>query len=64
MKSLGTLLVLFGIASIIFHFLGRELRVFSWIHQWGENVAWGIRGGSIVLGLVLTLLASKKASEA
>ncbi|MEZ5967066.1 MAG: hypothetical protein R3F56_24730 [Planctomycetota bacterium] len=63
MKGLGTLLLLFGIGSIVLHFMDREFRVLAWIDNWGDNVAWGIRGGLILLGLVLLIAGKKKSSD-
>ncbi|MCA8969596.1 MAG: hypothetical protein KDC95_07430 [Planctomycetes bacterium] len=63
MKSLGTLLLLFGIASIAFSLLGREVRLLTWINNWGENVAWGIRGGFVVVGLLLMVLGGRGSQD-
>ena len=60
MRSFGVLLVLLGIASSVFQFIGRETRLLMWINEWGEGVAWGIRAGCIVLGAVLIKLGKPK----
>ena len=59
MKGIGSLLFLFGAASVAFHLMGREVRLLGWIGNWGENVAWAIRGGLIVVGGAMFLLGSK-----
>ena len=50
MKSIGSLLFIIGLASTIFYFLNRELVILGWINNWGETVAWVIRGGLMVIG--------------
>ena len=60
MKSIGTLLFLFGLASIGFHFFDREVRLLSWINNWGENAAWGIRIALVVVGGLLTFVGGRK----
>lgn len=60
MRSLGFLLLLLGIGSVVVHFMEREMALLQWIDKWGEGPAWGIRGGCIALGLVLLLAGKKK----
>jgi hypothetical protein len=53
MKSVGSFLILIGIAAIVMHFFHYVPRVLFWIYQWGEGVAWGIKIGLVVIGVLL-----------
>ncbi|WP_046755794.1 hypothetical protein [Kordia jejudonensis] len=53
MRTVGTYLAIFGIASVILSFFNMELRILMWIDMWGASVGWGIRIGLIVLGAIL-----------
>lgn len=55
MRNLGMLLLFLGAGSMVLHFMEREFRLLAWIDNWGETAAWGIRGGLIVVGLLLVL---------
>jgi hypothetical protein len=59
MKILGLLLLLFGVGTLAIHFLEQPVEALAWIGNWGEGVAWGIRIGTTVLGLIL-LMGGKK----
>ena len=60
MRVLGLLLLLFGVATLVLYFLDQPFAAFDWINNWGDNVAWGIRIGATVLGLVLMMSGKKK----
>jgi hypothetical protein len=57
MKELGLGLLIIGLISLALPFINSNLHyVFlTWIERWGTAVAWGIRGGITLLGLVLWL---------
>jgi hypothetical protein len=57
MKELGLGLLIIGLISLVLPFINPNVHyVFlTWIDQWGTAVAWGIRGGITLLGLVLWL---------
>jgi hypothetical protein len=57
MKELGLGLLIIGLISLVLPFINPNIRsVFlTWIDQWGTTVAWIIRGGITLLGLVLWL---------
>jgi hypothetical protein len=57
MKELGLGLLIIGLISLVLPFINPNIRsVFlTWIDQWGTTVAWTIRGGITLLGLVLWL---------
>lgn len=63
MRNFGFLLLGLGVASAVVHFLGMEMKVLQWINTWGENAAWGIRGGLVAMGLLLFALGKPKASK-
>ena len=65
MKSLGSLLVILGIVTIIYGFMDRVPKILSWIYDNGETQAWVIKIGLIVVGVVLYAIgARRKAAEA
>jgi hypothetical protein len=63
MRSIGSLLVLLGIVSCVVHFMNMEVKVLRWIDTWGDNAAWGIRGGFIVAGLLLMMVGKPAAPK-
>jgi len=63
MRNIGFLLLALGIASSVIYFLDMELKWLRWINHWGENAAWGIRGGLVALGLLLFALGKPKADK-
>ncbi len=64
MRSIALLLILLGAGSMVLHFLEREFTLLSWIGNWGEEVAWGIRGGLVVVGLLLFAVGGKSKAKA
>jgi len=60
MRGLGGLLVLLGAGSFVLKYLGREFSVLTWIDQWGPTTGNAIRGGCIVLGLILWFAGRKR----
>lgn len=60
MRPIGFLLLVFGIGSIVFSFMNMELRLLTWIGNWGEGPAWGIRIGFVVLGAILLFAGKSK----
>ena len=57
MKELGLGLLIIGLISLALPFINPNVHyVFlTWINKWEPTVAWGIRGGITLLGLVLWL---------
>ncbi|SFQ30776.1 hypothetical protein [Hymenobacter arizonensis] len=57
MKELGLGLLIIGLISLVLPFINPNIKsVFlTWIDQWGTTVAWLIRGGITLLGLILWL---------
>jgi hypothetical protein len=64
MKSLGSLLFIFGAAAIIFGFMERVPRILEWIYNWGEGVAWAIKIGFIVVGALLFIMGNRQKQAA
>jgi hypothetical protein len=59
MRALGLVLLLFGLVTLVLHFTETRVEALDWMGNWGDNAAWGIRIGAVVLGLIL-LTAGKK----
>ncbi len=55
MKELGLSLFLIGLVSLILPFLGMKFMFLTWIEQWGATTSLLIRGGAMLLGLLLWL---------
>ena len=57
MKELGLGLLIIGLISLVLPLINPNLHyVFlTWIDNWGVTVAWIIRGGITLLGLLLWL---------
>jgi hypothetical protein len=63
MKSIGSLLFIFGLAAIIFGFMDMAPTVLNWIYDWGEGAAWAIKIGFVVVGAVLYYLGTRQKKE-
>lgn len=59
MRLLGLLLLVLGIGSTVAFFLEMESAVLQWIDNWGPEVAWAIRGGMVLVGLLLVMAGKK-----
>ncbi|GAB2531131.1 hypothetical protein [Rufibacter soli] len=53
MKFLGLLLFLVGVASLLMAALGVNHLLLLWVDTWGTAIAWALRFGVTLLGLVL-----------
>lgn len=60
MRALGLILLLFGLATIVLYFTETRVEWLDWIGTWGENAAWGIRGGAVLVGLLLLSAGGKR----
>ncbi len=60
MRALGFLVLLFGIALFAIHFLKVDVEFLQWMNTWGDGAAWGIRGGAVLLGLLMMAGGKKK----
>jgi hypothetical protein len=63
MKSFGSLLLFLGIGSSALYLIDYEFSLLMWIENWGETVAWGIRGGMFVVGVGLYFLSPSGEQE-
>ena len=59
LRFLGVLLLLAGIGLCVLPFTEVRIEALGVIETWGNEAAWGIRGGTALLGLIL-LMAGKK----
>ena len=59
MKKLGSLLLFFGVGTIVLNLIGYEFAILAWIDNWGETVGWGIRAAMIVAGGALFVLGQR-----
>lgn len=62
MKSIGSLLFIFGAGSFLLNLLGREFKWLSWIDNWGDTTGIAIRIGLIVAGAALWYFGRKQAA--
>lgn len=62
MRFFGAFIAVVGLLSSAVHFLGMNFMFLNWINNWGSGVAWGIRGGIILLGLIM-YIAGKPSDE-
>jgi hypothetical protein len=60
MKSIGSLLVIFGLAAIVFGFMDRAPRLMLWIYEWGDGTAWAIKIAFVVVGVILYVLGTRQ----
>lgn len=62
MRFFGGLIVALGILSAAVSFLNMHFIFLKWIESWGPGIAWAIRGGMVVIGLVM-YIAGKPSEE-
>jgi hypothetical protein len=62
MRFFGAFIMVVGLLSSAVYFLGMNLVFLNWINNWGANMAWAIRGGITVLGLIM-YIAGKPSEE-
>ena len=60
MKTIGTFLIILGIAAIILGFMNSVPAIAEWIYTWGEGIAWAIKIGFVVIGAALYFIANKR----
>ncbi len=63
MKNIGSMLLFFGVGSIVLGFFGYDFRLVSWVDMWGETTGWAIRGGVIAAGAGLFFLGWRADQE-
>ena len=62
MRFFGAFIMVVGLLSGAVYFLGMNFIFLNWINNWGPNVAWAIRGGIFMLGLIM-YIAGKPSEE-
>ncbi|MGI4740182.1 MAG: hypothetical protein ACRYG7_33850 [Janthinobacterium lividum] len=57
MREIGLALLLVGLISLALPFINPNIHYIflTWIDRWGAGVAWAIRGGITLVGLLLWL---------
>lgn len=63
MKRFGIFLLVMGLGSAALHFADMEFKLLMWIDTWGDTVAWVIRGGLALAGVVLLIVDAKSAPK-
>ena len=56
MRELGIFLFLAGLIAMLTPYLlpaNFRFPLLDWIYTWGPTVAWAIKGGAVLLGLIL-----------
>jgi hypothetical protein len=56
--------MVFAALSGVLSLFNYEFSLLMWIDAWGDAVAWFIRGGLILLGLVLVTAEKRKVEQA
>lgn len=59
MKGLGSLMFILGVLAIVFDYFDRVPRLLMWIYNWGDNIAWAIKIGFVVVGAILYFAGKK-----
>ncbi len=62
MRFWGGLIMAFGILSGVVSLMDMHFIFLKWIENWGSGVAWAIRGGMVVIGLIM-YIAGKPTEE-
>ena len=63
MKSIGSLLFLFGAAAIILGFMDRVPTLLQWIYDLGETGEWAVKIDFVVVGAAMYLIGNKQKKE-
>ena len=61
MKSVGSFLIVIGLAAIVMGFMNYVPTILTWMYDWGEGIAWAIKAGLIVVGVIFYYLGSRRA---
>ena len=59
-STAGAVIVIYVIASSIFHVMGHTMRLLAWFDRWGLAAGWAIRVLLVVIGGVM-FFAGRKA---
>lgn len=53
MRFFGGFLVVLGLLSIVLPYVDMNFMFLHWVNNWGPAVSWMIRGGMVLLGLIM-----------
>ena len=53
MKSIGSLLIFYGILTIVLDFFNYVPRIMQWVYSWGDTTGWILKIGFVVVGYLL-----------
>ena len=53
MRFIGVVIIVIALVSAGVYFLDMNFIFLTWVNHWGENIGWVIRGGMVLLGLIL-----------
>ncbi|MBL0006877.1 MAG: hypothetical protein IPP25_06730 [Saprospiraceae bacterium] len=53
MRFFGAFIAIVGLLSIVLPYAGMNFMFLNWVNNWGPGVSWAIRGGLVVLGLIM-----------
>lgn len=56
-------MAIFGLLAIVLNFIDRVPTLLMWIYSWGENVAWIIKIGLVVVGAILFFIGKSSAED-
>lgn len=54
LKTIGGVLLFFGVLSIVMDFFNSVPSIMAWIYNWGNTTAWIIKIAFVVVGFLLT----------
>ena len=60
MKQIGSLLLFFGIGSMVLNLVNYEFMLLMWVDNWGTGVGWGIRAAAVIIGAVLYFMGPEE----
>ena len=53
MRFFGAFIAIVGLLSIVLPYVGMNFMFLNWVNNWGPGVSRAIRGGLVVLGLIM-----------
>lgn len=62
-QKIGTFLFVIGVIAIIMNFFNYVPKLLTWIYNWGEGPAWGIKIAFIVVGAALWFVGGRSQSR-
>ena len=53
MRFFGGFIAIVGLLSIVLSYTGMNFIFLNWVNNWGPGVSWAIRGGLVVIGIIM-----------